>query len=48
MAALSAGIAALAAVDSDGRVSTELSHLASNGVMLHLVAYGITNMAAFL
>ena len=42
------GIAALAAVDSDGRVSTELSHLASNGVMLHLVAYGITNMAAFL
>ena len=42
------GIAALAAVDADGGVSTELSHLASNGVMLHLVAYGITNMAAFL
>ena len=42
------GIAALAAVDADGAVSTELSHLASNGVMLHLVAYGITNMAAFL
>ena len=42
------GIAALVAVDSDDRVSTELSHLASNGVMFHLVAYGITNMAAFL
>ena len=42
------GIAALAAVDADGGTSTELSHLASNGVMLHLVAYGITNMAAFL
>lgn len=42
------GIAALAAVDADGAVSTELSHLASNGVILHLVAYGITNMAAFL
>ena len=42
------GIAALAAVDADGGVSTELSHLASNGVMFHLVAYGITNMAAFL
>ena len=42
------GIAALTAVSADGGVSTELSHLASNGVMLHLVAYGITNMAAFL
>ena len=42
------GIAALAAVDGDGRVSTTLSHLASNGIMLHLVAYAITNMAAFL
>ena len=42
------GIAALGAVDSDGRVSVELSHLASNGVMLHLVAYAVTNMAAFL
>ena len=42
------GIAALAAVDSDGVVSVNLSHLASNGVMLHLVAYGITNMAVFL
>ena len=42
------GIAALAAVDSDGAVSVETSHLASNGVMLHLVAYAVTNMAAFL
>ena len=42
------GIAALAAVGPDGRVSVELSHLASNGIMLHLVAYAITNMAAFL
>ena len=42
------GVAALAAVDADGRVSLSLSHLASNGIMLHLVAYAITNMAAFL
>ena len=42
------GVAALAAVDSDGVVSVDLSHLASNGIMLHLVAYAITNMAAFL
>ena len=42
------GVAALVAVDSEDRVSTELSHLASNGVMFHLAAYGITNMAAFL
>ena len=42
------GVAALAAVDSDGAVSVGLSHLASNGIMLHLVGYAITNMAAFL
>ena len=42
------GVAALAVVDSDGQVSVELAHLASNGIMLHLVAYAITNMAAFL
>ena len=42
------GIAALAAVGSDGEVSVEHSRLASNGVMLHLVAYAITNMAVFL
>lgn len=39
------GVAALAAM-GDG--SLELSHLASNGIMLHLVAYAVTNMAAFL
>ncbi len=39
------GVAALAAVGSG---SSELSHLASNGVMLHLVGYAVTNMAAFL
>ena len=42
------GITALAAVGADDTVSVELSHLASNGVMLHLVAYAVTNMAAFL
>ena len=42
------GVAALAAVDSDGAVSVGLSHLASNGIMLHLVGYAITNLAAFL
>ena len=39
------GVAALAAM-GDG--SLELSHLASNGIILHLVAYAVTNMAAFL
>ena len=42
------GVAALAAVDSDRGISVELSHLAANGVMLHLVAYAIATMAAFL
>jgi len=42
------GIAALAAVGDDGNVKLQLSHLASNGLMLHLVAYGVTNMAVFL
>ena len=42
------GVAALAAVDPDQGVSVELSHLAASGVMLHLVAYAITNMAAFI
>jgi len=42
------GVAALAAVDDDGGVSVRLSHLASNGIMLHLAAYSVTNMAAFL
>ena len=42
------GIAALVAVDDDGRISVQMSHLAANGIMFHLVAYGITTMAAFL
>ena len=42
------GVAALAAVDSEGRISVEFSRLATNGVMLHLVAYSVSSMAAFL
>ena len=42
------GVAALAAVQSNDRVSLAMSHLAANAVMLHLVAFAITNMAAFL
>ena len=42
------GVAALASVGPDGRVVTQISHLASNGLMLHIVAYGVTNLAAFL
>ena len=42
------GVAALADVDSDGKISVAMSHLATNGVMLHLVAYAIATTAAFL
>ena len=42
------GVAALVSVDSDGETSFTLSHLASNGIMFHLVAYSVTTMAAFL
>jgi NADH-quinone oxidoreductase subunit N len=42
------GVAALASVGNGAAISVELSHLAVNGVMLHLAAYGISNMAAFL
>ena len=42
------GVAALAAVGPEERVQLQLSHLASNGVMLHIVAYGVSNLAAFL
>ena len=42
------GVAALAAVGPDDKIQLQLSHLASNGVMLHIVAYGVTNLAAFL
>ena len=39
------GIAALPHVDADGGVS--ISQLASNGVMLHLVGYGLTSLVVF-
>ena len=42
------GLTALAAVGPDGDIQTQVSHLASNGLMLHIVAYGVTNSAAFL
>ena len=42
------GVAALAAVDEDVGISVELSHLAVSGVLLHLVAYAVATMAAFL
>lgn len=42
------GVAALVAIDADGQASVETSHLATNGLMLHLVAYSVTNMAAFM
>lgn len=42
------GIAALAADGANGGLAFDRSHLATNAIMLHLVAYGATNMAAFL
>ena len=42
------GVAALASVDAGGVISVDLSHLAVNGIVLHVVAYAVTNMAAFL
>ena len=42
------GIAALAAVGSNGELALDRSHLVTNAIMLHLVAYGVTNMAVFL
>ncbi len=42
------GVAALASLDGDGATSIELSHLAVNGIVLHIAAYAVTNVAAFL
>ncbi len=42
------GVAALASVGPDGGIGTQVSRLASNGLMLHIIAYGVTNLAAFL
>ncbi len=41
------GVAALAALAQNDNPIVHFSHLATNGLMLHMVAYGITNMAAF-
>ena len=42
------GVAALASVDGNGDISVELSRLAISGILFHIVAYAIANMAAFL
>jgi NADH-quinone oxidoreductase subunit N len=42
------GVAALAGINERGNVDLSVSHLVSNGIMFHLVAYGVTNLAAFL
>lgn len=41
------GIAALTSINSLSDTSTAYSHLAANGIMLHLVAYAIATMAIF-
>jgi NADH-quinone oxidoreductase subunit N len=42
------GVAALAAVNGDGLVSVERSNMAIIGVVLHLAAYGVANIALFI
>ncbi len=42
------GVVALAGVGPDGNIVAGAPAMASNGVMLHIVAYGVTNLAAFL
>ena len=41
------GIAALASVGDQDVVSTSTSHLASNGLMFHLLGYSVANLAVF-
>ena len=41
------GVAALVEVGEGGLLVFDRTHLASNAVMFHLTAYGVTNMAAF-
>ena len=41
------GAAALVSVREDGSISTAMSHLVTNGIIFHIVAYGVTNLAAF-
>ncbi|MDP7579586.1 MAG: NADH-quinone oxidoreductase subunit N [SAR202 cluster bacterium] len=42
------GIAAIASINSSNEISTAYSHLAANGIILHLVAYAIATMAVFI
>ena len=41
-------LAGLAAMGPEGDIEITVTQLASNGLLLHLVAYGVTNSAAFL
>ena len=41
------GLATLVGVSDEGIVSKELTHLVSNGLIFHMVAYGATNFAIF-
>ena len=42
------GVAALAAIEANDVLVFDRSPQATNAIMLHMVAYGVTNMAAFL
>ncbi|MXY47132.1 MAG: NADH-quinone oxidoreductase subunit N [Chloroflexi bacterium] len=42
------GIGGIGSAGASTGASPELAYLASNGIMLHLVGYAVTNMAAFL
>ena len=41
------GLAALVAVTDEGMFNTDFSHLVSNGLIFHMIAYGVTNFAIF-
>ena len=40
--------AALVSVRENGSISTAMSYLGTNGIIFHIVAYGVTNLAAFM
>ncbi len=42
------GVAALAGINERGEVDTSIARLVANGIILHLVAYAVTSVAAFL
>ena len=42
------GIAALSYTDDRGVITTNLTQLVSNGIIFHIIAYSITNFAAFI